>query len=455
MKIKIRQILRESLLNEKDNRRILIDNEGVSEEIANWAHELSDKLSIWIVKSLKDKYAKVTANQTNKISLDEYYEDLTDDYLKIIRLMKIQNKPPTDIRSLDFDGAMELVNKYHHIQAWIDDPAAPTQGLGGIGFLVNKTWDEAMAMADEWHSSLQAGGSVENILDEKDEILHTFPNGFQWILRKSNTCPKSRESMGHCATATNSNMYLLRLIKDNSEFITVDWDPIKKFIIQAKGIKNTKPVSKYYYYIIWLIKDWGGIDKLKTNTGYLPHINFQLGELNPDVAADIIGNKPNIMNIIDILQYTPNPNKPKLIANLFKYESFFSKLIPYGFADFFNMVENKNMVIGAVLSNPTFLTKMNKYPKILTDTLERMINATNVKDKLINELLKRDGLIDMLDKEGVDLLARNHSDPDEVRDIILRHEFGGDEEPDEEPDEESADMEIAESKKKIKNILRG
>ena len=76
MKIKIRQILRESLLNEKDNRRILIDNEGVSEEIANWAHELSDKLSIWIVKSLKDKYAKVTANQTNKISLDEYYEDL-------------------------------------------------------------------------------------------------------------------------------------------------------------------------------------------------------------------------------------------------------------------------------------------------------------------------------------------------------------------------------------------
>ena len=50
----------------------------------------------------------------------------------------------------------------------------------------------------------------------------------------------------------------------------------------------------------------------------------------------------------------------------------------------------------------------------------------------------------MLDAEGEDLLIYNHSNPDYVRDII----YHGDEE------ESEADMELAESKKKIKDILR-
>ena len=93
MKLKIKKRVLESLLTEKDNRRILIDKEGVSEEIANWAHELSDKLSIWIVKSLKVKYANDMANVNNKISLDDYYRRLDDDYRDIIALTKKQNKP--------------------------------------------------------------------------------------------------------------------------------------------------------------------------------------------------------------------------------------------------------------------------------------------------------------------------------------------------------------------------
>jgi hypothetical protein len=452
MKVWLKNKLQEKLLYEKDNRRILIDKLGISDEIANWAHNLSDKLSIWIVKTLKEKYANAMngVSPENKVSLEEYYKTLAGDYEDIMLLLRKPNKPKTDINVLNFDGAVDLVNKYRYIEAWLDDPANQAQAEYGEGFLTNRTWDEALAMADEWHNSLTAGGEVIDLLDDKDEVIHTFDNGFQWVLRKSNTCPKSKESMGHCATATNSNMYLLRLIKGNSEFVTVDWDPNKKFAIQMKGLRNKKPISKYHPYITWLIRDWGGIESLKTNTGYLPNTNFQLGELNPDVAADIIGKNPNIMNLHDILSFTPNENKSKLIANLFKYDSFVNKLIPYGFADFFNMVENKNMVIGAVLNNPTFLEKMNRYPKILTDTLERLINNTTAKDKLIDALLNRDGLIDMLDGEGEDVLIRNHSDPEKVKDIMIQHEFGGDEE----PDEEEMDTRLAESKKIIKNILR-
>lgn len=454
MDVWLKKRIQESLLTEKDNRRLLIDKLGFSEEIANWAHGLSDKLSIWIVKTLKEKYSNTMkgVSPENQISLDEYYKTLAGDYEDIMSLLRKPNKPKTDINTLNFDTAIDLVDKYRYIEAWLDDPANQAQAEYGQGFLTNKTWDEAIAMADEWHNSLTAGGSVEDLLDDKDEIIHTFDDGFKWVLRTSNTCPKSRESMGHCATATNSNMYLLRLVKGDSEFVTVDWDPNKKFAIQMKGLNNKKPISKYHPYITWLIRDWGGIESLKTNTGYLPNTNFQLGELNPDVAADIIGVNPSIMNIHDILAFTPNENKSKLIANLFKYESFVNKLIPYGFADFFNMVDNKNMIIGAILNNPTFLEKMNKYPKILTDTLERLINSTNLKDKLIDTLLKRDGLIDMLDSDGAELLINNHSNPDYVRDIILQHEFGGDDEPDE-PDDE-VNTRLTEAKKLIKSILR-
>lgn len=428
MEHRLKKKILEVLLSEKDNRRILIDKEGVSEDVANWAHNLSDKMSIWIVKSLKDKYNNEMngVSPDNRVSLEDYYPSFTSDYQDILSLIKKQNRPQIDVKSLSLDQAMDLVGKYNYIEAWLNDPASPAQAQHGQGFLQNKSWDEAVAMADEWHQSLTAGGSVEDLLDEKDEIIHTFADGFMWVLRKSNTCPKSRESMGHCATATNTSMYLLRLVKDSSEFITVDWDPQGKFSVQIKGLNNKKPISKYHPYLVWLIKDWGGIEKLKTNTGYLPNTNFQLGELDPDVAAEIIGKNPTIMSVPNILEYTPTQNKAKLIANLFKYDSFVNKLIPNGFANFFNMVENKNMVIGAILKNPTFLVTMNKYKGYLTDTLERMINATDRKDDLIDALLKRDGLIDMLDGEGEDLLVYNHSNKDYVRDMLMQGEMMGD-----------------------------
>jgi hypothetical protein len=215
LKKRLREGLMESLITEKDNRRILIDKEGVSQEVADWAHNLSNKLSIWIVKSLKDKHSKemAKASEDDKMSLDEFYKTVDGDYRSIIDLMAKTNRPQINIKKLNFEQALELVGKYQYIEAWLDDPGTDIQAELGHGFLKNKSWDEAVAMADEWHESLVAGGDVEGLLDDMDEIIHTFDNGFKWVLRRSSTCPKSRESMGHCATATRPSMYLLRLIK--------------------------------------------------------------------------------------------------------------------------------------------------------------------------------------------------------------------------------------------------
>ena len=49
MKDNLRKRLLESLLTEKDNRQVLINKEGVSQEVADWDNNLSNKLSIWVV----------------------------------------------------------------------------------------------------------------------------------------------------------------------------------------------------------------------------------------------------------------------------------------------------------------------------------------------------------------------------------------------------------------------
>ena len=432
MKYKIKKMVLESLLTEKDNRRILIDKEGVSEEIANWAHELSDKLSIWIVKSLKDKYARYTANLPQKPSLDDYYMSLDSDYKDIIALTKKQNKPNFNLKELTFDEALSYVPRYEYIESWLNDPAVTYVNLAAI------SWDEAETMARDWHNSLTVGGEIEG-LDDGSELIHKFPDGYYWSLTKAKRCTKSAKSMGHCGTAAREGMWLLHLRKNNKEAVTVDWHPTEKFSIQIKGKGNNKPHPKYFPYITWLIRDWGNIEQLRTDKGHRPETNFHLGDLDPDVAADIYGKKPNIMNIQTMIEKTPINHKAKLIANLFKYDSFVDKLIPYGFANFFELADNKNMVIGAVLKNPTFLEKMNKYRGLLTYTIEQMVNGTNAKDRLIEELLKREGLIEMLDEEGIQFLIKSHSNPDMVEEIIL--------------DAEMSDEDLYESVKLKKRII--
>jgi hypothetical protein len=177
--------------------------------------------------------------------------------------------------------------------------------------------------------------------------------------------------------------------------------------------------------------------------------------LNPELAAKIYGENPGIMNIHSMIKFTPNQNKSGLITNLFKYDSFINKLIPFGFSNFFNQVDNKDSISAIVIKSPTFLEKMNRYSGALSYTLEEMISASNYKDKLIEALLAKDGLIEMLDEDGAKLLIQNHSNPDMVEEKIMDVELGGDEWEDFEDEEPAEDeRELAESIK-LMNILGG
>jgi hypothetical protein len=391
---KVKQFLLErELLSEKDNRQFIVNKLGMTQEVADFAHSISDKYSIWIANTIK-----------NNPFIMNHLDGLRGVFSDIINMFKDDNKPNIDIKNLDWFDALDLNNVYNYIKDWRDNPNTPTLNLR------NMSWEQAERLSDEWHVSLGSGKSVSDILDEKDKIIHKFRNGFYWVLREDSRCEKSRESMGHCATASRSDMYLFRLIKNDEEFITADYDPNDKYIIQLKGKTNSKPKEIYYPYIIWLIADSGYIRELKTNQGYRPETNFHLENLNGEQLKYIISKNPNLINILDILNMSED--KIKNIINILgdDLNKLVIKLATENFQDLFSAL----------------ILKDNSYGKNLISLLFKFFGKTfinNLNSQNLNSLIYK-----LVDLEGV-----KFEDEDKVKnkvkskfiDYIL--EIGGEE----------------------------
>ena len=105
MEYNLRNRILEALLAEKDNRKKIVQKLGVSQEVAEWAHDISDKLSIWIVNSLKKKYESEMEGRSDSITLEDYMQTVNLDYLDIMAMLKKQNRPVVNIKNLSFDDA--------------------------------------------------------------------------------------------------------------------------------------------------------------------------------------------------------------------------------------------------------------------------------------------------------------------------------------------------------------
>jgi hypothetical protein len=400
---KVKQFLLEKeLLSEKDNRDFIINKLGMSQEVADYAHNMSDKYSIWIANVIKDDIEDYNSTFSRFKTTSEHMLQ------NIIPMFKDDNRPNIDIKNLNFRDAEQLYNLYGYIKDWRDSPDVPSVNLR------NMSWDEAENLSREWHESLGKGGRVSNILDEKDKIIHKFNNGFYWVLREDSRCEKSRQSMGHCATASRNDMYLFRLIKNDEEFITADYDPNEKYIIQLKGKANTKPKEIYYPYIIWLIADSGYIDELRTNEGYIPETNFHLYDLNDEQLNYVISKNSNLINILDILSMSED--KIKNIINLLgdDLNKLVVKLATENFEDLSNNLILKNIAYGRNLISllfkffgKTFINNLNS--QNLNTLLYRLVDLEGVKfedgDKVKNNV--RSKLIDyILEIGGEELYYR-------------------------------------------------
>ena len=413
MKPVIKRLLREQLLLEKDNREIIVNKMGLSQEAADLAHSISNKYSLWIAKesAIDGNYDRSVHVIRNKI----------DGFKKIIELFKIQNKPKTDINTLSYDGAYNLHSIWAYIKDWVYNPNTPSINL------TNMTWEDALEMSIEWHNSLKAKGKVSNILDKNSKIIHKFPNGYYWALTKSNYCAKSHESMGHCAEATRSDMYLLRLIKNDEEFVTADWHPTYKYIIQLKGKQNQKPIPKYYPYILWLISESGIIDELRTDEGYEPENNFQLSDLSEnDIISLLVKNKKLIQNILSsykdkfliikkIFELYPDSITERVIEQMMdvvekEYKDIVANMViklkgeDLSFKDIWWLLKygnNKNDIAHTIIKvKGDKITKMDKimidkFTKLYKGSFSKIAkelgeNTTNIKQLLRERLLTKD-----------------------------------------------------------------
>ena len=209
----------EQLLLEKDNRRTIVNKIGVGQEVADAAHAISDKFSIWIANQAKIE------NPQDPLGFISTYKTQLE---KIIAMFRTPNKPKMEgvyaINKISFKTAMELVEILAYVKDWTENPNTPSVDL------TQYTWTDAERASREWHASLTAKGEVAG-LDDSSEIIHKFPDGYYWSLTKNNYCEASADSMGHCAEATENDMYLLHLRKNDEEFVTADWHPTDKYII--------------------------------------------------------------------------------------------------------------------------------------------------------------------------------------------------------------------------------
>lgn len=124
-----------------------------------------------------------------------------------------------------------------------------------------------------------------------------------WVLLDKGACSKEGEAMGHCGNVPSvkegDRILSYRTIRDGDIH-----QPHLTFILHAdgslgemKGRTNNKPTQKYHKVIVDLLLN--PIVKSIQGGGYAPHNNFEMKDLDIDVAKSIYQKKPSLMTLVD------------------------------------------------------------------------------------------------------------------------------------------------------------
>ena len=206
-------IITESQFGILTENKATIDNlvkiAKLSQSDAELLYSVAGKLSMWLVKKIKDK--------------------------------RIRSK----------------IEKITGIIDWIKTGLnGNTQGIKNVDF------DELVDMQDRWHKSLTAKDYDFEYLDENIPVLDFRDNsglGYYWVKLKTNPCTEEAERMGHCGRSGKGDLYSLRVNElkgqtgkvSNKSLVTAS---IKNGVVyQMKGRFNKKPSEEYYDYIIKLL----------------------------------------------------------------------------------------------------------------------------------------------------------------------------------------------------------
>ncbi len=296
----LRNLINESfydiLLESK--KQILIYKLKISDSLADWIINISEKYSIWF------------ANDFIKSILNSLGENSNLKPLKQVVLQQLSS-------DRNISGALlKLVNKvkrqkegeYRYIADWLNGRGS------GVAIEQDKinfrelTFDEALRRASQWHNNVAELSKEDIVIEDGDgDVVITFPDGYYWINLGEKYCGKEGQAMGHCGRG-EGNLFSLR--REGRPFLTADvlFDGTVR---QLRGRANTKPKKEYHQYIIKLILSdiVSGFDYWN----YKKEENFKLSDLTEEQLESVIEKKPSLVDEDEIFDTFPIKKILKMI----------------------------------------------------------------------------------------------------------------------------------------------
>lgn len=156
-------------------------------------------------------------------------------------------------------------------------------------------------LEEEWKKKV--GTDTVEIQDGDEEVIK-FSDGFSWWLLNRGACREEADAMGHCGNVPTLKLgqRILSLRKEVTEDI---WKPHLTFILnengelgEMKGRNNDKPNKKYHPYIIELLKKTDLIEGI-IGGGYEPQNNFSLSDLTKEQKENLLKINPNLISIFE------------------------------------------------------------------------------------------------------------------------------------------------------------
>ena len=153
---------------------------------------------------------------------------------------------------------------------------------------------------DLWHERLEASaGSMPAEGDVYLDLAHLGSGweGWKWIDLGAGSCSQEGKAMGHCGNVGAKEGDTILSLRDPKGKAHLSFILNDGKLGEMKGRANTKPKPAFHPAIVELLKQ----DEVQyvIGGGYLPENNFSLDDLDDDVKAELLEEKPDLESGID------------------------------------------------------------------------------------------------------------------------------------------------------------
>jgi len=264
------------VIQEKDNRQTILNKIKLPQEVAEWAHGMSEKYSLWIANTFKEYlYDQIKEMGSGQEGLGAQIVDAFE-----------KGRNPSAFKGIIRKSMNSKEGGYRHITDWLSRRQTLAPETDNINFKT-LTFEEALRRSEAWHEALAQleRGKIE---DEDGEVVMTFPDGFYWVNLGKSSCGKEGKAMGHCGSGQGT---LFSLRKDGYPYITTDISNDGD-LYQMRGRANTKPKQELHKYILPFLFDY--VNRLVYN-GYKPEQNFRPEDVSKEDIKKILKTKPTLL----------------------------------------------------------------------------------------------------------------------------------------------------------------